>query len=88
MGGAYLKDEDGSLTAIMQSSQVRQCCLLATFHTALFLVGKSLWAVRIEDIGAEEASPPVVVKSNVSLFRVGYYRGQLLLVTAVENVSS
>lgn len=88
MGGAYLKDEDGPLTPVMLSSQVRQCCLLASLHTALFLVGKVLWAIRIEDIGAEETSPPVIVKSNVSLFRVGYYRGQLLLVTAVENGKS
>ena len=86
-GGAYLKDEDGPLTAVMLSSQVRQCCILTGLQTALFLVGKALWAIRIEDIGAEETSPPLIVKSNVSLFRVGYHRGQLLLVAAIENVS-
>lgn len=47
---------------------------------------QSLWALKLEDLLQSETLHPVVIKSNASLFRVGYQRGQLVLVVACEAV--
>ncbi|KAG8832869.1 hypothetical protein FRC17_000487 [Serendipita sp. 399] len=87
-GGAYLKEDVKPLMNIMGPGPVKQCCVVEVLHIALFLIGKTLFLSRLEDIGEQESAPPVVVKTNVSLFHIGYHRGLLLLVVASEGSKS
>ena len=47
---------------------------------------QSLWSLKLDDLIHSEAPHPSVVKNHASIFRVGYQRGQLLLVVACEAV--
>ncbi|KAG8756800.1 hypothetical protein FRC14_002648 [Serendipita sp. 396] len=87
-GGAYLQEDMKPLMSILGPGPVKQCCVIEALRIVLFLIGKTLFAVRLEDIGEQDSPPPGIIKTNVTLFHIGYHRGLLLLVVASEGSRS